>query len=251
MPSNDYSYFFRELPHLLLTVVIGMLNIFIFLPLISFLYFQPGNYDDILLIISMFWNNIVFGSQVNWFFTIIIFLVCGYAIGCIFASLYDLIGSNLIYKILTILVKLGKRTYIKIKDINETQLKKKEPNFIFWFRKINAYKKYAKNNFRFGSEAYSEYQFKLYSPNNLHMKSYHSWEFLKQVFCSYLLFIIIIFGIVFVLFYPITQILDISVVYSVKSILLFVLIFIVSFFFIIVWNTVLWKRKICFRGKLF
>jgi len=189
MPKDEYSYFFMELPHMILIITLGFLELFLFLPLILSHFYNPTTKIDILFIFTSYWKTTLLSwSDINATFFLLLILALSYFLGYVFIGLYDFFGS----KIINSLSWLLDSTICLI--CNSYATKK------YYYRRIEEAKKYSEKNYLIGTKKYSKFQFELYDPKNKNYRNYYNWEFIKDVSCEYLAFLDIIFIAIFSFF---------------------------------------------------
>ena len=192
MSGSDYFSFLTELPHLVLTFLIGFLSILVYLPFILLFLFPPAIHLDFILIFTYFWKNILVSwSGVNTVFYSVLLVSFSFLAGFIFVGLYDLIGHKIINGI-------AKYFDIFLKKISKKYRERKKYYDIFKKAEGNDEKV---KQYDIGTEKYAKIQFNMYKPENRYIRSYYNWEFIKDASCSYLAFLIIIFWIVLVIYY--------------------------------------------------
>lgn len=181
MNNSGYFTFLTELPHLILILALGFMALFFFSPFLVSLFYPPIDSLNILLIFTYYWKNILVAwSGLNAVFYSFLLLGVSYLLGFIITGLYDFFGLGSF-----LLDEFGIKCYGKILEYQ----KKGYHKVIEQARKPTRYD--------IGTSEYANFQFDLYHPYNKHLRSYYNWEFIKDVSCQYIAFIIVIFWIIF------------------------------------------------------
>lgn len=191
MDDKGYSYFFRNLPHLVLILMIGFITMIIFLPIALIHYYPPHKEIDFFLIFPDFWNRVlIYTSNLNWIVLALVILGGSYAFGFIFMGFYDAIGLHIIripsrhfakwlYPLVKLLRRLAEILHIIGKNEMETR------GWYYWENRI-AEDKNISNKYNIGNIEYAKLMGWFHKPENAHLREYYYWEFLKTVSCEYL-----------------------------------------------------------------
>lgn len=201
MADEGYSYFFRDLPHLILIFIIGFMTMVLSFPLGLVHFYPPPNRMEFILIFPYFWNKILtYLSDLNWIVSIIIVLVGSYTFGFIFTGFYDSIGLHV--------VRRSCRAFAFVWGFI-FRIKNERRGWYYWENKIEPFDKSETKNIRnkkndkynVGNLEYAALMCWLNEPDNAPLKNYYVWEFLKTVSCKYLSLLIFSMFIVFFLLY--------------------------------------------------
>jgi len=175
MDDKGYSYFFRNLPHLVLILMIGFITMIIFLPIVLIHYYPPHKEIDFFLIFPDFWNRVlIYTSNLNWIILALVILGGSYAFGFIFMGFYDFIGLHII-----------RRSSMRFARLSRPCKRNRTRGWYYWENQI-AEDKNISDKYNIGSIEYAKLMCWLHKPENAHLKEYYYWEFLKTVSCEYL-----------------------------------------------------------------
>ena len=95
--NEGYYPFFRNLPHLILVLIIGFLTMLLISPIFLLNYYPLPEKVEFFQIFIVFWDKMFMSlSRFNWIIALLLILAGSYTFGFIFMGFYDSLGIHII-----------------------------------------------------------------------------------------------------------------------------------------------------------